>query len=209
MKHIFPCRAYYVIKAKGAIKMKRDFLRQLGIEDKETIDKIMDENMADTNRVKVELENKVTELTDAKTKLSDLEKELNDAKAAAAKVEELTKQLTTLTEENTKLKTERDSEVSALKLNSALELALRDNKAKNVKAVKALLDMDKISLEDTKLVGLEEQLSVLKEDANSSFLFGGEEQTPPPAGTEPGKGTGASGKSQLTFAEAVAQSLQK
>ena len=45
--------------------MKRDFLKNLGIEDKEIIDKILDENSADIGRAKSgndDLKSQVTQL---------------------------------------------------------------------------------------------------------------------------------------------------
>ncbi|WP_199775443.1 phage scaffolding protein, partial [Microbulbifer pacificus] len=49
-------------------------------------------------------------------------------------------------------------------------------KVKNVKAIKALLDMDTIKLDGDALKGLDEQLNSLKE--NESYLFEQEETQP-------------------------------
>lgn len=63
-------------------------------------------------------------------------------------------------------------------LNSKVDMALKDAKAKNLKAVRALLDMDKVSLENDEVVGLEEQLAGITKD--NPFLFGDDKNPPPP-----------------------------
>ena len=46
--------------------MQRKFLEDLGIKDKETIDKILDENSTDIGKAKGELETVQTQLTESK-----------------------------------------------------------------------------------------------------------------------------------------------
>ena len=53
--------------------------------------------------------------------------------------------------------------------NYALSNALKDNKCKNAKALKALLDLDNIKFNEGKLEGLEGQLTALKE--SDGYLF--------------------------------------
>ena len=53
--------------------------------------------------------------------------------------------------------------------NYALDSALKDNKCKNAKALKALLDLDNIKFNEGKLEGLEGQLTALKE--SDGYLF--------------------------------------
>ena len=53
--------------------------------------------------------------------------------------------------------------------NYALDSALKDNKCKNAKALKALLDLDSIKFNEGKLEGLEGQLTALKE--SDGYLF--------------------------------------
>lgn len=57
-----------------------------------------------------------------------------------------------------------------MRLDNAVELALSGANAKNTKAVRALLDMSKVTMgEDGKLSGLDEQLSELKKSADYMF----------------------------------------
>lgn len=57
-----------------------------------------------------------------------------------------------------------NSDIAALRLDNAVDLALLSGKAKNRKATRALLDLDKIRLEGDKLMGLDEQLDIIKKD---------------------------------------------
>ena len=70
-------------------------------------------------------------------------------------------------------------------LNYAIERALTAAKAKNAKAVKALLDMEKVKLDGEQLLGLDDQLKAIKE--SDPYLFGesgkvGSGTNPPGAG---------------------------
>lgn len=70
--------------------------------------------------------------------------------------------------------TKYNTDIANLKRESALDIALAGKKAKNPKAVKALLNMDSIKLDGDKLTGLDDQLeALLKSD---SYLFEGEEK---------------------------------
>ena len=190
--------------------MKRDFLKNLGIEDKELIDKILDENSADIGRAKGELETyktKVTELeNDIKTKdtkIADLEKSVGDTKT-------LNDQITQLKNEKTQLETELNTKVTGIQKTHAIENKIRDEKGKNVKAIMALLDHDKITFENNQLGGLDDQLATLKEAEDSSMLFG---ETNPgnPAGTTPSnpQGKGGTAPTSMTLSDAIAKSLSK
>lgn len=62
-----------------------------------------------------------------------------------------------------------NTDLAAIKRDSALEMALLSAKAKNTKAVKALLNSDEIKLDGDKLLGLDSQLEKLK--AENDYLF--------------------------------------
>ena len=188
--------------------MKRDFLKNLGIEDKEIIDKILDENSADIGRAKGELETyktKVSELEgEIKTKdstIADLEKSVGDATALNEEIEKLKG-------EKTQLETDLNTKVSAMQKTHSIENKIRDEKGKNVKAIMALLDMDKITFEDNKLGGLDEQLATLKEASDSSMLFG---EVGAPSGTQPKNppSGGINPPTAKSLNEAIAMALSK
>lgn len=84
--------------------------------------------------------------------------------------------------------------------NYALDSALKDNKCKNAKALKALLDLDNIKFNEGKLEGLEGQLTALKE--SDGYLF--DTSNPAPGNTggtgnhpRVGGGTGAVTKADI------------
>lgn len=91
--------------------------------------------------------------------------------------------------------------------NYALDSALKDNKCKNAKALKALLDLDNIKFNEGKLEGLEGQLNALKE--SDGYLF--DTSNPAPGntggtGNHPRVGDGAITKEQfnkMTYKERV------
>ena len=93
--------------------------------------------------------------------------------------------------------------------NYALDSALKDNKCKNAKALKALLDLDNIKFNEGKLEGLEGQLNALKE--SDGYLF--DTSNPAPGNTggtgnhpRVGGGAGAVTKEQfnkMTYKERV------
>lgn len=178
--------------------MERKFLEDLGIE-KDTIDKILGENMSDIGKAKGDFDQVKIEADGLRDQLKtagetiDGFKELDvDGIKQAAKdwEDKYTKETAALTDRlNQQV---RDSKI---------DFALMGAKAKNVKAARALLDMEKISLDGENLIGLQEQLStVTKENA---YLFDVTGTNPPPpvgGGTahEPG-----------TLQSAVAAALQK
>ena len=186
--------------------MKRDFLKNLGIEDKDVIDKILDENSADIGRAKGELDtykDKVKDLEkDITTKdgtIADLQKKVGDTNA-------LNEQITQLQTDKTNLTNELNTKVTQIQKAHAIESGVRDAKAQNVKAVMALLDMDKITFETGELTGLTEQLDTLTKGDDSAFLFG---ETAAPSGTKPSNppGNGGTAPTSQSLQEAVLKAL--
>lgn len=190
--------------------MKRDFLRGLGIEEKEIIDKILDENSADIGKAKGEFETLKTQVEELKSQISDKDKQLEDLENIKKEKEALTTKVTELEEANKTAVSDWESKYSTLEKNHAIESGIRDAKGKNIKAITALLDLDKIKFADGKWSGIEEQLESLAKDENSSMLFG-EAKSTAPSGTNPtdpphNQNTGGSGD---TFTNAIAKALGK
>ncbi len=84
----------------------------------------------------------------------------------------------TVLEDNGKLKEEklqRDSEhlavVNKLKVDNAVDLAIYKAGGKNLKAIKALISFNEITIDDEVVTGLDEQIKALKENENTKFLF--------------------------------------
>ena len=159
--------------------MKRKFLEDKGLS-KEVIDDILDENSKDIGKVKAEVDDLKNELETAKKDKEGLETQINETKATLSKlqkskgdVESLQNEIKNLQTKNQELSDKHNSEMKALKIDIAVEKALSSAKAKNIKAVKALLnDLDKAELQDDGTVkGLDEQIKNLVKSDDSKFLF--------------------------------------
>lgn len=124
-----------------------------------------------------ELNDKYKLLETQKAESDKLLKEANEAKEASAefktKYDELLR-----TQKADKEKYEAD--LLATKKNNGIELALVKAGARNTKAVKALLDSDKISFSDKgELLGISEQLDAIKKE--NDYLFNAPEQKQEPS----------------------------
>lgn len=188
--------------------MKTDFLKNLGITEQSTIDAIMAENGRDVTKAKTDLETYRTRVTDLEGQIATKDGEIAKLTKQVGDVTALNQKIAELEADKTKLTTDLDAKVGEIKKAHAIENGVRDAKAKNVKAVMALLDMSKINYNDDKLEGLSEQLTALQGDESSSFLFG-EAQTAP-SGTKPSNppATGGTAPTSRTLAEAVANALK-
>jgi uncharacterized protein YoxC len=188
--------------------MKRDFLKSLGIEDKDIIDKIMDENSTDIGKAKGDTETLKQRITDLENDIRTKDATISTLQTKADSVDGLNQQIAQLQTDKTNLTNELNTKVSQIQKDHAIEGKIRDAKGKNIKAIKALLDMDKITYENNELGGLDDQLTALASAEDSSMLFG-ETQTPP-AGTHfnnPPAGGGGNPPTSTNFAEAVAKAL--
>lgn len=122
--------------------MKRSFLEDFGIE-KDVIDKIMEANGRDINNAK------------ASANSEELRKHISDLESQLAQMEALHK-----------------SELENMIIDNAITNALVKANAKTEKAVKALIDMDLISVDEKgKVKGLEEQLEKLMDSEDTAYLF--------------------------------------
>lgn len=189
--------------------MKTDFLKELGITEQATIDAIMAQNGKDINHAKSQQSTLETKVTDLETQLADRDKQLEDLKASVGDNEELTKKISELEDANKNATTEYENKIANIQKTHAIENGVRDAKGKNIKAIMALLDIDKITHENGEVKGLSEQLETLKSDENSSFLFGDSGDNPP-SGTKPNNppgGNGGTPPTSLSFSEAIAKSL--
>ena len=61
------------------------------------------------------------------------------------------------------------AEIEAIRLDSKIDLAINNAKAKNVKSVKANLDLKQIKLDGDKLLGFDDQIEALKK--SDAYLF--------------------------------------
>ncbi|MDO4728443.1 MAG: phage scaffolding protein [Bacteroidota bacterium] len=139
--------------------------------------------------------------------LNDRDTQLETLKNSSGDVETLKKTIETLQADNKETTEKYNAELANLKLNNAVETALLSANAVNVKAVKALLNMDSIKLDGETLLGINEQIESLKKAEDSKMLFKSEQQNGF-SGVKPGEGnTGETGAKPKTLAESIAAAL--
>lgn len=127
---------------------------------------------------KGKLDAKIAELTAANQTIKDLQNTVE--KFDGVDVDGLKSSLASLQEKY-------DADVTAAKLDGALNLALMEAKVKNPKLAKGALDLSALKLDGEKLLGLEDQIGKLKE--SDPYLFDGAEK--PAARVDSGHGHGA------------------
>lgn len=150
--------------------MKREFLTSLGIEDKNIIDSIMSENGKD--------------IESAKSAYADYDSIKEQLKTANSQIEEFGKldvEGIRKTADEYKAKYEQsvkdaEAKIGQIRFDNALENALTSSKAKNAKAVKALLDMNGLKYNEGKIIGLDEQLKTIREE--NAYMFDSSEPSP-------------------------------
>lgn len=141
-----------------------------------------------------------------KSQLEDKTAEVDTLTKKVGDTDKLSKEIQDLKDANSKAAGEHAAAMASLKKSNAIDGVLRDSKAKNVTAVKALLNLDKITFENDKLEGLEDQIKTLMESDSSKFMF---ETTPDykPKGTEPGEPSGGNPTKTMSFGDAIKAAL--
>ncbi|MCD3202881.1 phage scaffolding protein [Clostridium botulinum] len=122
---------------------------------------------------KKELETANNSIKEYKKQLKDRDKQLNDLKDKAKDSEELSQEIEKLKADNEKTTKDYEAKLSQVSFDTKFEKAIAGYKAKNPKALRALLDMEKVKLVDDTFIGLEEQVNTLKE--SDAYLFEAEQ----------------------------------
>lgn len=155
--------------------MKRTELETMGLT-KEQVDSIMKINGEDIENAKSSSASELATLKAENAALTSQVKErdtqIDGLKKSAGDNAELQKQIETLQADNKAKDEAHAKELTQLKIDAAVDKALTDGGAKNVKAVKALLDLADAKLsEDGTVKGLAEQIQKLQSGEDSKFLF--------------------------------------
>jgi Phage minor structural protein GP20 len=155
--------------------MKREDLKQLELSD-EVIDKVMALHGAD-------IESHKARITTMQTELDTTQAQLTEAGATIEGFKRLDIDAIKAAADDYKAKfeqaqTESAAQLASLKFDHALESALTTAKAKNPRAVQALLSRDLLKLNDAdgSIIGLNEQLETIKKD--NDYLFADAKETP-------------------------------
>jgi uncharacterized protein YdiU (UPF0061 family) len=164
--------------------MKREDLKKLGLDDEiiakagleaHIIDDIMALHGKDIEKYKSDLEATKTELESVKAQLGEASKTIEGFKKLNP--EELQKSAEEWKQKYEAAQAEAQEKLKSVKFEHTLDNALASAKAKNIKAVKALLDMQNLKFDDDgKIVNLDEQLNKLKTE--NDYLFESEQPEP-------------------------------
>lgn len=150
--------------------MERKYLKdELKLSD-EQIDKVLAANGADIDRVEAKVTAVTSERDGLQTQLGERDQQLKDFKKSAGDNDELKQQIQTLQDSNKQASEDFKAQLAQTKVDGALQLAMRDYKVRDAKAIMPFLNKDNIKLDDDgKISGLKEQMDAVKKDHD--FLF--------------------------------------
>lgn len=149
--------------------MERKDLIDLGIEN-ETVDKIMEMHGKTVNPLKQTNESLKAEVDSYKEQVTDRDNQLEEIKSKVGDTDALNATIASLKQANKDKDDAHQAKMKKVQLDYEVTLALNKANARNEKAVKALLDLDTVKInEEGQLIGLSEQLSNLQE--TDSYLF--------------------------------------
>ena len=147
----------------------KKILKEAGIENVDDLESKISKELpkhfkpaSEFNDVNEKLRNANTEIETLKTSQKNIQTEYENFKKGSisqADYEAKKKEI----EDNSK------AEIEKVRLESKIDLAINNAKAKNVKSVKANLDLEKIKLDGDKLLGFDNQIEALKK--SDAYLF--------------------------------------
>lgn len=153
----------------------------LGEAYTDDIDKKVSDEIGKNFVARADFNAKSEEVKNLNAQLGERDKQLEGLKKVDA--EGLQQQIKNLQEENKRAKNTYDEQLNKIKFEHAIDAALTGAKARNTKAVSALLDRETITFKDGKLSGLDEQLKTLKKD--NAYLFEEDKPNDPVKGIRP------------------------
>lgn len=118
---------------------------------------------------RAKLKEATDEAKELKAQLKERDGQLESLKSAATGNEELTKQIEALKEQNKTVQADYEAKLKAQAKDHAIDQAISQAKGKSAKAIKAMLDLEKISLDGQNILGLDDQLKALQE--SDAYLF--------------------------------------
>ena len=160
--------------------MTREFLKNLGITEKETIDEIMKEHGTTIEKTKTTADEEIK--ADYEKQISERDKQLEELKKVDVTAYE--QKIKEIQEENSKSKTDYENQLKQTKIDLSIENALIKAGAKNAQVFKSMVDTTKIIVDNDKIIGLDEQLETIKKDyswgfgAEQEIITTGQQQTP-------------------------------
>lgn len=156
------------------MSLKREMLIDAGIEDKDTIERIM---AAYGSAIKDAKSESQAENDSLKTQLEQRDQAIQDLQAKEGASEEAKQQLADLQAQFETYKTDSEANLAQVKKTNAVALALKDVGAHNSEDLMRFIDLDKIELAEDGKPKLEETIQGLKE--TSPYLFVEQQQQEP------------------------------
>ncbi|MFU0785061.1 MAG: capsid protein [Enterococcus gilvus] len=184
--------------------MKREELKELGLTD-EQIGSVMALHGVTVNELNSKVSTAEQQATQYQEQLDKNQSELDDFKAKSKGNEDLEQQVTDLQTRLDQNKTDSEQQIADIKKSSAIDLALMQAGAKNIKAAKALLDGESLELAEDGLKGLDDQLAALKE--SDGYLFDSNDPAPPNPGNKKATFNGNASSAQNVEEDAFAKAL--
>ena len=169
---------------------KMEWLKEIlkDVENSEEIIKNIKKGIGEKFVSKEDFNNKNNEVKDLKDQLADRDRQLESLKKVDPK--QLQEEIETLKESNANKQAEFEKKIHTIKVESALDKALLSSGAKNIRAVKALLDIDVENVKLDQSGNLENILTLIEGIKTSDpYLF--ESDGDPQkgfTGAEPGTG---------------------
>lgn len=157
---------------------------------------------------KTRLDEVIAERDNAKNSNADLLKQLGSLQKETGDVQSLKDKIKELEDGAKEAEKTHAAEIQTLKINNAVDTALVGAKALNVKAVKALLNLEKAELDaDGTVKGLADQITALQK--SDSYLFGSSTMKGAKTG-ESGNDDGGKGvdTSKMTYSELAAYAAE-
>lgn len=181
--------------------MERKDLEALGLDDKQTTE-VMKLYNAGIEPIKQQVADTKSELDSVKQQVVDRDGQIKSLGEQAGNSEKLNKQIAELQETIKTKDSEAAASLTKVKTDNAVQMALRDAKARDAKAIMPFIDMDTVKLgDDGQLMGIGEQIEKLQE--SHDYLFdkgednGGKQTVKITAGGNPSGSTGG-GEPSLT-----------
>ena len=162
--------------------MTKEELLELKLTE-EQIAEIFKINGKDVEKAKGDLGIKDTELKTLQGQLTEANKKINDFKGLDLESIKQAADDYKQKFEDSEAKSKED--IKKLQLNYKIENLLLKEGAVNTKAVKALLDSEKISLDGENIIGFDDQLKAIKESDPWAFSDKGIVKTKLPGGSKP------------------------
>lgn len=167
--------------------MKKEQLLKLGLDEEvaQKLEVAFSEQLKGTIP-KARFDEVNTEKKTLQDCLKERDSQLEALKHETGDVEGLKKKIEALQTANSETEKAHAAEIMTLKMNAAVDATLTAAKAKNTKAVRALLDLEQAKIaDDGSIEGLAEQIKKLQGAEDSKFLFDLQPKQPKVKGAYP------------------------